>query len=340
MQTHLLWLPPAQRLEGIDVTTRSTREGGEPAASLTEAQAVDPLHWANRLAPAALAVIAEWRDSPPVAAAGGSERHIEYDGYFGVRRLAGDNHSSSIGKAALVAFYRVMTDALRGHSLRPADLADLQAAFHTTSTLVSVPQPIASGAAAPLSSPAEPPRLPVDALLRWKLGHHAFFVMIQALIIVHARLAFALRAQRLSEAGEALSQAARLWWGTAAAFRYTADFTAEDYEELVRPSMRPPFLKEGFSGFFSSDHSYLIRALKLLQPSLQRLPAELGDAHRHYLRSLDDAYEAHAYVCEQFVGMGHSLRQGHQERPSSAPTIIRRDLKERTLLCAGGGTER
>lgn len=99
--------------------------------------------------------------------------------------------------------------------------------------------------------------------------------------------------------------------------------------------MSPPCLKDGFSGFFSSDHVSLIRILKGLRPALQRLPPELGAAHRSYLHALDVAYEAHAFVCEVFVGNRSSLRGGQQERAAAGHSFIRHTLKPRTLAAAG-----
>lgn len=343
MESPILCLPLPQHLEGIDGSARSdvmvSATHGITRDFFAETPTRDPLLLTERLASSALSITTRWRvaTQPGPAASGSSERQIEYDGYFGVQRLTEADPLVSLGEATLVVYYRLMLDSLRGHSLSAVELADLHGAFEATvsiltGTLASAPMDPAD----PPSPAGAPPGTSVDAMLRWKLGHHTFFILIQALIIVHARLAAALELRRLPQAQEAFSLATRLWRGTAAAFRYTGDFTAEDYEQIVRPSMRPPFLKDGFSGFFSADHAYLLRAIKSLQPILQELPPELEQEHQSYLRALDAAYEAHAFVCERFVGEGKSLKGSLKDPYASAPTVIRRDLKSRALAGAGG----
>jgi hypothetical protein len=329
MSAPVLWLPSAQNLEGVDL---GARRGAETTP--LEAPSRATLHLARSLAPGALSILEEWSArSPDAASVEGPERHIEYDGYFGVRRVADADPLFALHEAAVVAHYQWTRDGLRGQSLSPVEIEHLHGAFEATFSFVAGTS--AAESAEPPAWSGPPPEGPVDALLRWKIGHHVFFVLTQALILVHTQLAVALDREDIEVARQALSVGTRLWLGTAAAFSYTGDFSADDYENIVRPSMSPPFLKDGFSGFFSSDHVYLIRALKRLQPLLQRLPPELGPDHRSYLQALDDAYEAHALVCEAFVGTGHSLRGNQRDRQAIGPTFIRKTLKSRTMAAAG-----
>lgn len=339
MEDHLLCLPLPQHIEDLDGAARSEGLRGCAAALFAEAPTRDPLLLIERLAAPARSVIARWRVvvESGAAASGGLERHLEYDDYFGVQRLSVGEPLVSLGEATLVVYYRLMRDSLRGHSLTPAELANLQGAFEAIiSTLAGAPVPAPADPTAPGSSTGARSEVPVDAILRWKLGHHGFFVLIQALILAHARLAAAINQRHLQPALEAFSLVTQLWWGTAAAFRYTADFNAEDYDRVVRPSMSPPFLKEGFSGLFSPDHAHLLRAVKSLRPSFRALPEELGREHQLYLQALDVVYETHAFVCERFVGGGQSLKGSYRDPDAGAPTIIRRDLKSRALRSAGG----
>lgn len=336
MRDPVLWLPPAQTLEGVDLSTRSESARTVVEALLAGARSGDSFLLPRSLASGALPIMAKWRAWPPAAAVlEGPERHIEYDAYFGVRRLADTAPLNALGEAVVVAYHRWLTNCAQGHSLSPVELGYFHDAFDAMLALVAGASVSAAVSAPPSASSGPPPEGAIDALLRWKIGHHTFFVLTQTLILVHTQLAGALEQADLSAAREALSLATRLWWGTAAAFRYTGDFPAEDYESIVRPSMSPPFLKDGFSGFFSSDHVYLIRALKRLQPSLKTLPTELGPAHRSYLQSLDAAYETHAFVCEAFVGAGHSLRSNQLDRSAVGPTFIRSNLKSRAMTAAG-----
>ena len=339
MRAPVLWMPPAQNLEEAlraEPVERDSLAATLPLAGGSVSVLLEP---ARPLEPAARAILEFWETRPPeTAVRTGLERHIEYDGYFHVQRLTDIGPLVALGDAAVVAYYRVVTDLERGTSLNPQELEVLDRTFLTVFSLLGLDTRLATGRIGVLSVTATPYE-PVDALMRWRIGHHAFFIVIQALMVTHLHLSSALR-QRDHEAAElALERSTRLWEGTAAAFRYAADFSPQAYEDIVRPSMSPPFLKDGFSGFFSSDHVGMIRILKGLRPALQQLPPALSAAHERYLRALDIAYEAHAHVCESFVGAGSSLRGGHIERADSGPSFIRHTLKHRTMAAAGHGSD-
>lgn len=342
MAETILCLPLPQHLDGVDSTPRPDAARRALGALFDGAPTRDPRLLIERLEAPARAIVARWRTAVESGAApgSGSERHQEYEAYFGVQRLAGGDPLASLGEAALVAYHRLLLDSLRGCSLGSVELSLLQGTFEEiAATLGGAPDPSLAEPVVPGSWAGARSEAPVDAMVRWKLGHQAFFVLIQASIAAHTQLAVALRERQHRPAAEALSLATRLWWGTAAAFRYTGDFSADDYERVVRPSMSPPAMKHGFSGLLSVDHAYLLRAVKALRPALQELPEELGREHRLYLQALDAAYEAHAFVCERFVGCAQSLKGSHQDPQASAPTILRREFKSRALRNAGGPTD-
>ncbi len=173
----------------------------------------------------------------------------------------------------------------------------------------------------------------VDALARWKTGHHALFVIIQGLILIHKRLTAALVERRYDVAREAVAVATELFWATAALFRFAGNFSREQYEAEVRPSMMPPYVSEKFSGLYSADHTFFLRLLRSFKPLWKELPEDLRAQHRFYLWALHAAYESHGMVCEQFVGNRPSLLNLNAERP--APAVIRGVLKPRTMEFAG-----
>ena len=175
---------------------------------------------------------------------------------------------------------------------------------------------------------------PPEALMRWENGHHLFFVLIQALIVVHKRLEQALNNKDWKAGNEHLTDATQLWWACAAAFHFTGDFTPEAFDTIIRPSMAPPHEREGFSGLLSADHGYLMKSLKTLKPLLETLPPELKRRHRTYLWGLDAMYESHAMVCELHVGNNPSLKMEAAHTEAPAPDVIR-NLKTRTLKFAG-----
>ncbi|MGB0679457.1 MAG: hypothetical protein ACPGUV_07345, partial [Polyangiales bacterium] len=185
--------------------------------------------------------------------------------------------------------------------------------------------------AAPMPTTAD-----VDPMLRWRRGHFMFFALIQALIVTHHWLVLSLRQHRMQSAREALELATDLWWASAAAFRFASDFSGEAYAEVIRPSMSPPFVREGFSGLLFADHSYLLRQLRQTRPLIERLPAPLHAQHRQYMWGLNAMYESHAYVCERFVGDEASLRGGDKKDALGAVSVIRGALRKRTLMSVGG----
>ncbi len=103
MRAPVLWLPPAQNLEGIDLVACSVA-----VAPLLEAPS------------GVLAILEAWSErSPDVAVVEGPDRHIKYDGYLGVLRLADADPQGALGEATVVAYQRSMEDILRGYSVGP-----------------------------------------------------------------------------------------------------------------------------------------------------------------------------------------------------------------------------
>lgn len=145
-----------------------------------------------------------------------------------------------------------------------------------------------------------------QAMSRWRAGHHAFFVLLQGIILAHRRLETALIAGDMAAARRALAQAARMLDGSAAAMRFAGDMPSERYVS-VRESMTPPNVPAKFSGLWSIDHCAMIDGMKSLRKHLDNnwdaLEAELKIWHG----AIDRVYAAHACVCEYFVGDGPSL---------------------------------
>ncbi len=145
-----------------------------------------------------------------------------------------------------------------------------------------------------------------QAMSRWRAGHHAFFVLLQGIILAHRRLETAMIAGDMPAARRALGQATRMLDGSAAAMRFAGDMPAERYVS-VRESMTPPNVPAKFSGLWSIDHCAMIDGMKSLRKQLDNnwdaLEAELKIWHG----AIDRVYAAHALVCEYFVGDGPSL---------------------------------
>lgn len=180
----------------------------------------------------------------------------------------------------------------------------------------------------------------VNPLNRWKVAHHLFFVLIEGLILAHRDLLEALEQNDVEKAMASFNLASQLFWGSTGAFRFGTDYTAEDYESVVRPSMGPPTYTPGFSDLQSIDHTALLNLISKLTPYFKNLSELLKPAYQGYLSALNTVYENHAYVCERFVGeKGGSLLQKKQlsekVQNESASESIRKIYKKRTLKYAG-----
>jgi hypothetical protein len=233
------------------------------------------------------------------------DRLREYDAFFDVVRV--DRQADGVFSRGLLIAYRSLLEEGLGAGTRMswADWSSLCTALQTMiclSTGVDAPVPAAA---------AEPPllRWHLDPHRRWRVGHHVFFVLTQCLIVVLQSFQSALAEDDVPGARRNLRLAARLLHASAAAFVFTAEFSANQYNGGVRPSMEPPFVSPGFSGLLSPDHQYLVRLFARIRPALRDLPDDLIPDHRAFTRALGAVYDSHKYVCGRFGGdSGTSLR--------------------------------
>ena len=110
-----------------------------------------------------------------------------------------------------------------------------------------------------------------QALLRWKLGHHAFHLHLAAMNTLLADADRFAESARWSELADALDRLRILYDGATATMRYAADFSPDMYERLIRPSMAPPFTSPGFSGTLNLEHELMLDQLRELRAKLNVL---------------------------------------------------------------------
>ncbi len=225
-------------------------------------------------------------------------RLSEYDAFFGITRAHEMDETSF--SSGLRTVYRSLLDEaeLGGTRLAPLDWSTLCSVFQEAigrcsgppNTRVDVTQPPAPGEG-------------MDPGRRWLTGHRVFFALTQCLIVALQSFATALSTQDIHGARRELRLAARLLDGSAVAFRFTGEFSAQQYEHEVRPSMEPPHVSAGFSGLLSPDHLYLVRLFTALKQVLQGLPAtELAADHQTFVSALRGVYATHKHVCSRFGG--------------------------------------
>jgi tryptophan 2,3-dioxygenase len=161
------------------------------------------------------------------------------------------------------------------------------------------------------------------AIRRWKLGHHAFHLYLLAM---NTELPVALDLlERRSWHGltASLHKLIRLYDAATASMKYAADFDPAEYEQLIRPSMAPPFLSPGFSGEQNADHSTMLGLMARTQTTMKRLlrNSRLGDIPADVRAAATALWAAqsrnrrhHVLVCDKFVPGGGSLLKDHFAR--------------------------
>ncbi|MCN9244614.1 hypothetical protein NGF19_28185 [Streptomyces sp. RY43-2] len=263
------------------------RRMGELAAAARRLDAVDAV-----LHPAGDPVI-------PQPGAEEYDEHDEHDVYFGVAR-AREHSTDAFLLGGLHTHHVVAVHQERCGCGDPRDLDVLSSGWRC---LLEYPD----GAVPPAACPAH--TADDDAALtdcprpheHWRVGHQLFFVLIQAVVAGVQCFLGELRAGDARAATRALGLASEMCRHSALAMKFAGGLSPVDYEYEVRPSMLPPMVRRGFSGFQTRDHALLVKTLRAARPSLRSLglhdPAVLElDA------ALQRVYAAHRLVCARFDG--------------------------------------
>jgi hypothetical protein len=161
-------------------------------------------------------------------------------------------------------------------------------------------------ASSPGTDPGPRPRgadgRPSDALRRWIRGHRIFMVLIQGLVIAVDELTDAVARAETDRAAEALDLAVSLMRASEAALRFAGDFTPEEYQDLVRPTLMPPAAPSGLSGLNWRDHEHLVKRLAASRELLAGVDPSLVPLRARFREAYAAAYDAHRFVCARFVG--------------------------------------
>ena len=144
-------------------------------------------------------------------------------------------------------------------------------------------------------------------MCRWRLSHHAFFVLLQGLILSQRNLKQSLLEHDLVQARIHLRRIVSMLQASSASMRLAGGMSSERYEE-IRTLMKPPHVSPGFSGLWSPDHRLMIEELRQLKPLLSAaFPDEQDEDVMRWHDIVGEVYGAHAHVCEHFVGNSPSL---------------------------------
>ncbi len=244
-----------------------------------------------------------------------------YDAYFGVRRTRSHD---TLAHGILIGFHGVLDNLRSGRSnLAPVQWHSLAAGIHSTLNFL-LP---ADRRTCYRHSPPPRAQCAADPARRWRVGHRAFFVLTQCVIIGLRGFLDAAERGAWRDAVNALDYGTTMLAASEACLRFTADFHSDDYRRSVRPAMPAEF-----TGLASADHACLVALLRAIGPALQAMPAELskhGETLRAALRSV---YVAHQGICARFDGdRSPSLRMAPR---SSIPatTVLSRMARSRSRL--------
>jgi hypothetical protein len=232
-------------------------------------------------------------------------KEIAFDQYFFVRRTM-DQPRLQLAVATLKALRAMAANASLGHDLAPGAVADLVTSVGVTADLLLARSARTQSEKTEIARERRKPEAPRwsdtsrqghayrgPTMERWIVGHHLFFVEIQAIIL-------GIDAYEREPTDANLAAVTALLRGSTASMQFAGNFARADYE-TVRVSMAD--LEADFSGAFSADHRVMMRKLA----TLKRLADPASSAFHELKQALEDAYKAHAHVCRRFVGDAGSL---------------------------------
>lgn len=148
------------------------------------------------------------------------------------------------------------------------------------------------------------------ATFRWKQGHHVFHVILVTMNTCLEESLHALNQKNWSKLTTVLKRLSGLYDAATATMKYSSNFPREHYEEVIRPSMMPPFLSPGFSGKLNQEHKVMIDLFKTFRSNLrmaEELPQTVREAWDQVMKSQKRNMQNHGLVCQQFVDEGVSL---------------------------------
>jgi hypothetical protein len=253
----------------------------------------------------------------------------EHDEYFGVVRVSGPAGENFM--AGLMAAYLKVLDHV---DCSGTDLSELH-----WGALVGLPHRVFEYAspvhAIPPAVQARPRGLVMteeSAFARWRVGHQLYFVVIQSLAVAVLCAMRAAQGDNDPSVVDALALASVCADAAGASMRFASELPAPVYVERVRPTMLPPHVGPGFSGFQTRDHRRLVAVFRQLHAVRSHL-ADFGEPYELFVNAIEDMYSAHAGVCAHFGGatkpslrMASSRKQRTSSGVEEATRIARRRI--------------
>jgi len=143
----------------------------------------------------------------------------------------------------------------------------------------------------------------IDPLKVWQGFHWSFFINVQGLIISMLRFERSITLEDIPSAKAELNTAAGLMLAAASSMELAGEFSREEYDRYIRPTMMPPKVKsEDFSGLMFWDHAYLMLVWKKIQPIFKNMPHVLRSEHDKFIAAYMVLSQSHKQVCSKFGG--------------------------------------
>ena len=137
----------------------------------------------------------------------------------------------------------------------------------------------------------------------WKGFHWSFFINVQGLIISMLRFEKLMNIENIQLAGIELKTATNLMLAAAASMELAGDFSRQEYEQHIRPTMMPPKVQsDDFSGLMFWDHAYLMKIWKKIQPRFKNMPLALKSEQDEFVLAYMALCKSHKKVCSKFGG--------------------------------------
>jgi hypothetical protein len=256
-----------------------------------------------------------------------SDGHV-HDAYFAVAR--GDADDPTVQFDGILAAVVILWREAQDRSSVREDLEQLASGLALAFCIATGHHSVAIGLPAPDATAGD--RF-AAAATRWLRGHQIFLVLIQAMIQIVATLTQ--RPQR-TDRDAALAMLTTLFEASAAAMRHTGNFDPDIYDRMIRPSMAPPHIVNGFSGLFSSDHRQLVQLLRSEGDTLRQGAFACPHLQQQMITALGRLYDNHGAVCAQFVGAQEKSLLVRKDVNATALQQIEKFKKSRVRLISPG----
>jgi hypothetical protein len=256
-----------------------------------------------------------------------SDGHV-HDAYFAVER--GDPDDPTVQLDGILAAVVILWSEAQEQSSVRSDLEELANGLALAFRIATGHEAVRI--ALPAATEATSDRF-AAAARRWLRGHQIFLILIQAMIQITATMADPARSARRDDA---LAMLTTLFEASAAAMRHTANFDPLIYDRMIRPSMAPPHIVNGFSGLFSSDHRMLLQLLRSEGETLRQGAFACPHLQAKMIAALGKLYDDHGAVCAQFVGAEEKSLLVRKDVNSTALEQIEKFKKSRVRLISPG----